>query len=465
MALHFYNTLTRKKQLFEPADPGRVTMYVCGPTVYSFAHIGNARPFVVFDVLARVLRRTYTLTYARNITDVDDKINDAARQQGIPIAELTSRFTGIFHDDMAALGVLPPDVEPCVTDHIPAIVDMIGRLIEAGHAYEAARHVVFSVPSFPDYGGLSGRSRDDMIAGARVEVAPYKQDPADFVLWKPSAPRDVGWDSPWGFGRPGWHIECSTMVEAHLGETIDIHGGGQDLVFPHHENEIAQSRCAHAGAPFARYWMHNGLVHADKEKMSKSIGNVLLVRNLLEDHPGEVIRLALLTAHYRQPLDWSDQLLVEAQQKLDRLYGALREAGVAGRLQSAPETPLPESFVAALEDDLNTPRALAELFELVRAANRCEDAVQRRGIARSLRAGAWLLGLLQADPAEWFSDAHTEAGADDLNAAEIDALIEQRETFRQQRKFVEADRIRDELTAKGIVLEDRGDGSRWRRAR
>jgi cysteinyl-tRNA synthetase len=342
---------------------------------------------------------------------------------------------------------------------------MIGRLIEAGHAYEAARHVVFSVPSFPDYGGLSGRSRDDMIAGARVEVAPYKQDPADFVLWKPSAPRDVGWDSPWGFGRPGWHIECSTMVEAHLGETIDIHGGGQDLVFPHHENEIAQSRCAHAGAPFARYWMHNGLVHADKEKMSKSIGNVLLVRNLLEDHPGEVIRLALLTAHYRQPLDWSDQLLVEAQQKLDRLYGALREAGVAGRLQSAPETPLPESFVAALEDDLNTPRALAELFELVRAANRCEDAVQRHGIARSLRAGAWLLGLLQADPAEWFSDAHTEAGADDLNAAEIDALIEQRETFRQQRKFVEADRIRDELTAKGIVLEDRGDGSRWRRAR
>jgi len=465
MALQIYNTLTRRKQPFEPGDPGRVTMYVCGPTVYSFAHIGNARPFVVFDVLARLLRRSYGLTYARNITDVDDKINDAAREQGISISQLTEHFTSIFHDDMAALGVLPPDVEPRVTNHIPQIVDMIARLIASGHAYEAASHVVFSVPSFAAYGGLSGRSREDMMAGARVEVAPYKRDPSDFVLWKPSAPDDVGWDSPWGFGRPGWHIECSTMVETHLGETIDIHGGGQDLVFPHHENEIAQSRCAHAGAGYARYWMHNGLVHVDSEKMSKSIGNVLLLRNLLEEHPGEVVRLALLTAHYRQPLDWTDRLLSEAQQKLDRLYGALREAGVRGSLDAAPDVPIPAPFVAALEDDLNTPSALAELFESVRAANRSAEPGRRREIAEGLRAGAWLLGLLHADPEHWFSNAPQGAGPDDPSEADIESLIDQREAFRQARNYAEADRIRDELAAKGIVLEDRGAGSRWRRAR
>lgn len=464
MALHLYNTLNREKQVFEPSDPSRATMYVCGPTVYSYAHIGNARPFVVFDVLARLLRRSYGLVYARNITDVDDKVNAAARDQGIEIGVLTARFAGIFHEDMDALGVEPPDVEPRVTDHIPAIVAMIGRLLETGHAYEAQSHILFSVPSFPDYGRLSGRGRDDMIAGARVEVAPYKRDPADFVLWKPSAAAEVGWDSPFGFGRPGWHIECSTMVEAHLGETIDIHGGGQDLVFPHHENEIAQSRCAHGGAPYVRFWLHNGLVHVESEKMSKSTGNVLLVRQLLEAHPGEVIRLALLTAHYRQPLDWSGQLLVEAQQKLDRLYGALRDAGLDGPGGAEPEVTLPEAVVTALEDDLNTPRALAELFELARVANRSDDQAERREVAARLRAGGWLLGLLQSDPVEWFSAARDGTGAG-LADAQIERLIAQRESLRAARQFAEADGIRDELAAQGIVLEDRDGQTRWRRSR
>jgi cysteinyl-tRNA synthetase len=464
MALHLYNTLNRAKQAFEPTDPARVTMYVCGPTVYSYAHIGNARPFVVFDVLARVLRRSYGVVYARNITDVDDKINAAAREQGIEIGALTAHFTRIFQEDMAALGVMPPDVEPRVTDHIPAIVAMIERLLEAGHAYEAESHVLFSVPSFADYGRLSGRGRDDMIAGARVEVAPYKRDPADFVLWKPSATGEVGLDSPFGFGRPGWHIECSTMVAAHLGETIDIHGGGQDLVFPHHENEIAQSRCAHGDAPYARFWLHNGLVHVESEKMSKSIGNVLLVRHLLEAHSGEVIRLALLTAHYRQPLDWSAQLLVEAAQKLDRLYGALRDAGIEGPGTAEPEITLPETVVTALEDDINTPRALAELFELARLANRSEDPKERRDLAARLRAGALLLGLLQSSPAEWFSAAR-EGSADGLADAEIESLIARRESLRGARQFAEADGIRDALAAQGIVLEDSDGQTRWRRAR
>ena len=473
MALQLYNTAARTKQVFEPRDPGRVTMYVCGPTVYSFAHIGNARPFVVFDVLSRLLRRSYRLVYARNITDVDDKINAAASQQGIPIGELTEKYARVFHADMAALGVLAPDLEPRVTEHIPAIIDMIERLVDSGNAYEAESHVLFSVPSFAAYGTLSGRSRDDMLAGARVDVAPYKRDPADFVLWKPSAASEVGWDSPWGYGRPGWHIECSTMVEAHLGESIDIHGGGQDLVFPHHENEIAQSTCVHGGAPYVRYWLHNGLVHVESEKMSKSVGNVLLVHRLLETHPGEAIRMALLTAHYRQPLDWSDQLLTEARQKLDRLYGALREAGVAGAQETAPEAALSSGFMAALEDDLNTPKALAELFALARAANRSTDRAARRNTAGQMRACAWLLGLLQADPDEWFAggldrgdslSSSPERAGSPLSGEQIDALIERREALRRERRYAEADQIRDELSGQGIVLQDGADGSRWRRA-
>jgi cysteinyl-tRNA synthetase len=465
MPLKIHNTLTHEIEPFEPRDPGRVTLYVCGPTVYNFAHIGNARPYVVFDVLARLLRRRYTLVYARNITDVDDKINVAAGAEGISIGELAGRYTHGFHDDMRALGVAPPDVEPRVTDHIPEIVAMIERLVAAEHAYEAEGHVLFAVARYAAYGRLSRRSRDDMIAGARVEVAPYKRDPADFVLWKPSAPDEVGWESPWGRGRPGWHMECSAMVEAHLGETIDIHGGGLDLVFPHHENEIAQSTCAHGGRPFARYWVHNGLVNIESQKMSKSAGNVLLIRDLLASHAGEVVRLGLLTALYRQPLDWSDQLLVEAKRRLDRMYAALRDAGIAGEQREAPAARPPEAVLEALENDLNTPNALAALAELVRAVNTAQSDAERREIATGLRAGAWLLGLLTQDPAAWFASAGAAAPRDgDLTEAEIETLLEQRLKHRAERRYAEADAIRDDLARRGIVIEDSAGRTRWRRA-
>jgi cysteinyl-tRNA synthetase len=464
MALFLHNTLTRAREPFEPAihaDPKRVTMYVCGPTVYNYPHIGNARPYVVFDVLQRLLRRSYTLTYARNVTDVDDKINEAAKAEGIEIGVLTARYLAAFHDDLRILGVEPPDVEPRVTSHVPQIIALIERLIAAGNAYEAEGHVLFAVPSFAAYGRLSGRDVDDMIAGARVEVAPYKRYPGDFVLWKPSDKDTVGWPSPWGRGRPGWHIECSAMAGTHLGETIDIHGGGVDLLFPHHENELAQSTCAHGGKPFARYWLHNGLIQADGEKMSKSLGNVRLARDLLREHGGETVRLALLTAHYRQPLDWTDQLVTEARQKLDRMYGALRDAGLSGALTRAPASPPPPKMLEALEDDLNTPEAVAELFGIVRATNRATDAAEKRALAESLRAGAWLLGLLTREPQDWFG-AGAPAQSDD---AEIDTLVKQRDALRRERNFAEADRIRRELTERGIVIEDAAGGARWRRLR
>ena len=464
MALFLHNTLTRAREPFEPAiqaDPKRVTMYVYGPTVYNYAHIGNARPPVVFDVLQRLLRRSYNLTYARNVTDVDDKINAAAKDEGIEIGVLTARYLAAFHDDLRILGVEPPDVEPRVTGHLPQIIALIERLIAVNHAYEAEGHVLFAVPSFADYGRLSGRDRDDMIAGARVEVAPYKRDPGDFVLWKPSDKDTAGWPSPWGRGRPGWHIECSAMAETHLGETIDIHGGGVDLLFPHHENELAQSTCAHGGKPFARYWLHNGLIQADGEKMSKSLGNVRLVRDLLREHGGETVRLALLTAHYRQPLDWTDQLVTEARQKLDRMYGALRDAGLSGPLTRAPASPPPPKMLAALEDDLNTPEAVAELFGVVKATNRATDPAEKRALAESLRAGAWLLGVLTEEPQAWFG-AGASAGTDD---AEVDTLVKQRDAFKRQRNYKEADRIRDLLSAQGIVIEDTPQGARWRRGR
>jgi len=459
--LQLYNTLKRELEPFEPLRPGRVTMYVCGITVYSSAHIGNARPNVVFDVLARLLRRSFELTYVRNITDVDDKINAAAKAEGISIGTLTRRYTALFHEDMQALGVLPPDVEPRVTGHMEPILTMIGQLLSAGCAYEAEGHVLFSVSRFADYGRLSGRSVDDLIAGARVEVAGYKRDAADFVLWKPSADDEVGWDSPWGRGRPGWHIECSAMAARHLGTTIDIHGGGQDLVFPHHENEIAQSRCAHGGAEFARYWVHNGLVNVDSEKMSKSVGNVLLLRELLDQHPGEVIRLGLLTAHYRQPLDWTEQLLRDSRRRLDRMYAALRDAGVSGPGAPPEDALVPAAMRRALEDDLNTPEALAGLAELVRAVNRAEAPDERRRQADALRAGGWMLGLLQQDPAAWFATA--AAGAGGLSEAEIETLLGERERLRAGRDYAAADSIRDRLADQGVVIEDGAGGTRWRR--
>jgi cysteinyl-tRNA synthetase len=446
MALVFHNTLTRTREPFAPADEGRVTMYVCGPTVYNFAHIGNARPPVVFDVLARLLRRSYALTYARNVTDVDDKINAAAKEEGVEIGVLTARYLAAYHDDMRTLGVAPPDIEPRVTDNVPQIVSMIEKIVAAGHAYEAEGHVLFAVPSFEAYGKLSGRDREELLAGARVEVAPYKRDAGDFVLWKPSPPDVVGWQSPWGRGRPGWHIECSAMVDHHLGETIDIHGGGVDLVFPHHENEVAQSRCAHGGKQYARYWLHNGLVQLNGEKMSKSLGNSLLVRDALGEHGGETVRLALLKAHYRQPLDWTAALVAEARQNLDRLYRALRDADVRGPQTEAPAADAPPAVLAALEDDLNTPLALSELLGVARAANTAADTAERSKLGASLRAGGWLLGLLTADPQQWL-----ETGTSD---ADIMALVEQREAFRKARNFKEADRIRDELKKRGYRLED-----------
>jgi cysteinyl-tRNA synthetase len=456
MSLSLYNTLSRRKERFEPAADGRVTMYVCGPTVYSSPHIGNARPAVVFDVLARVLRRRYALTYARNITDIDDKINAAAAAEGVAIDVIASRYTAAYHEDMRALGVLPPDVEPRATAHVAAIIAMIASLIDSGHAYEAEGHVLFRVASFPEYGRLSGRDQRELLAGARVEVAPYKEAPGDFVLWKPSTPELPGWDSPWGRGRPGWHIECSVMAARHLGRTIDIHGGGNDLIFPHHENEIAQSTCAHGGETFARFWLHNGFVNVDHAKMSKSIGNVILVRDLLEQAPGEAVRLALLSAHYRQPLDWTGAVLVEAHRKLDRLYRALRDA--PGWQDLWPDSEPEPAFIAALEDDLNTPRALAALFELARDVNRCTDPRQRVALAAKLRSSAELLGLLAQDPEAWCRGSAEEA----LEAEEIEAQLAARQAARAQRDFATADRIRDELAARGVLIEDGPDGARWR---
>jgi cysteinyl-tRNA synthetase len=463
MALSVHNTLTRTREPFAPADPQRVTMYVCGPTVYNFAHIGNARPPVVFDVLARLLRRSYDVRYARNVTDVDDRINEAARTENVDIGAITARYLAAYHEDMKVLGVAPPDVEPRVTESLPQIVAMIEKLVAAGHAYEAEGHVLFAVASFAAYGRLSGRDPEELLAGARVEVAPYKRDPGDFVLWKPSPDGVIGWPSPWGRGRPGWHIECSAMVGHHLGETIDIHGGGVDLVFPHHENEVAQSRCAHGGKQYARYWLHNGLVLVNGEKMSKSLGNFLLVRDALGEFGGETVRLALLKTHYRQPLDWTQALVAEARQNLDRLYGALRDAGIRGAAGAAA-TPqaadVPPGVLAALEDDLNTPLAFSELLAAARAANSSKDAHERRKLAEGLRAGGALLGLLQGDPHDWF--ARSSAGG--VDAAEIDSLLAQRDAFRRERNYREADRIRDQLAARGIVIEDVAGGARWRRA-
>jgi cysteinyl-tRNA synthetase len=462
MPLRLHNSLTRRVETFTPADPERVTMYVCGPTVYSYVHIGNARGPVVFDVLARLLRRRYPrLVYARNITDVDDKINAAATQAGVPIASITNRYADIYRADMARLGVAPPDIEPRATAHIQPIVAMCEALIASGHAYTADGHVLFDVASFPDYGKLSGRSTDELIAGARIEVAPYKRNPTDFVLWKPSPPELPGWDSPWGRGRPGWHIECSAMAAAHLGDVIDIHAGGVDLVFPHHENEIAQSRCAHGTPTFARFWLHNGMLTFGGAKMSKSIGNVKQLHALLEQYPPEALRYALLSAHYRQPLDWSDVLIEQSIATLDRLYGTLRDlTGFA--IPSASAAATTES---ALDDDLNTPAALAELNQLaaearqILARNQGEPGdAERHELTRikaELLACGNMLGLLQQAPAAWL-----QRGG--IDATKVERLIAARRDARGARDFARADAIRNELTAMGVAIEDGADGTRWK---
>ena len=458
MSLSLFNTLTREVERFDPLIPDRVSMYVCGPTVYDFAHLGNARPVVVFDILYRHLKRRYrTVTYVRNITDVDDKIMDRARETGETIEALTTRTTAAYHADMEALGTLRPDIEPRATQHIAEMIGIIEILMAQGHAYAAEGHVLFHVPSMRDYGQLSRRSRDDLVAGARVEVAPYKKDPADFVLWKPSAADQPGWDSPWGRGRPGWHIECSAMAKKHLGVTFDIHGGGLDLIFPHHENEIAQSRCAHDGAPLARYWLHNGFLTISGDKMSKSLGNFFTVRQLLAGAPGEAVRLTLLSAHYRQPLDFSIEGLRQAKATLDRFYGALRSAAA---LPTEPAA-VPAGIEAALDDDLNTPLALAVLHDLAGALHRAETPAEKAKAKGPLIAGGQALGLLTSDPEAWFR--WQPAGAATMDEAEIEQQIAARAAARQAKNYAEGDRIRDTLLAAGIALEDTAKGTLWKR--
>ena len=456
--LSLYNSLTRKKEEFVPADPQRVTMYVCGPTVYNHAHIGNARPAVVFDVLARLLRRLYPhVVYARNITDIEDKIIAAAKAEGVDISVITEKYADIYRKDMGTLGVLAPDLEPKATETIAEMIAMMERLIAAGHAYAAEGHVLFNVPSFAEYGRLSGRDRDEMVAGARVEVAPYKKDPSDFVLWKPSDAGQPGWESPWGRGRPGWHIECSAMIEKHLGETIDIHGGGIDLQFPHHENELAQSACSHGGAPLARFWLHNGFVNIESEKMSKSLGNVQLVNDLIKQAPGEAIRLALLNGHYRQPLDWTAEGLTQAKRMLDRLYGALRN--LADVKAEPANDAAPDAFVDALLDDLNTPKALAVLFDLAKQANTATDPGTRAQLKAALIGAGRMIGILEMDPEAWFAGG---GAASHIDGEEIERLIAARNAARKAKDFAEADRIRDELAAQGIQIEDGPQGTSWR---
>jgi len=485
--LHIYNTLTRTKETFTPIDPTHVRMYVCGPTVYDFAHLGNARPVVVFDTFYRLLKRHYPkVTYARNITDVDDKILARAKERGISIKELTVGTTRQFHDDMDQLNALRPDHEPRATDYISQMITLTQTLIENGHAYEAEGHVLFSVQTMPEYGRLSRRSRDELIAGARVEIAPYKKDAADFVLWKPAPEGGEGWDSPWGYGRPGWHLECSAMADDLLGETFDIHGGGLDLIFPHHENEIAQSSCAHCGKPPANYWMHNGFLIVNGEKMSKSLGNFFTVHELLDEAPGEALRLSLLTSHYRQPCDFTKEGLAKAKATLDKWYGALRavkdvaltvipaQAGIQSHSSGASESTtldsglrrndgvganVPAAIEDALLDDLNTPLAISHIHELVGDLNRATSNDEKAKLKAGLLAAGEALGLLQQDAESWLK-GHVEGG---LSDEEIEAQITARLDARKSKNFAESDRIRDTLAAQGIILEDGPNGTIWRR--
>ncbi|MGD9510399.1 MAG: cysteine--tRNA ligase [Geminicoccaceae bacterium] len=466
MQLRLHNTLTRRKEDFHPIDPNRVRLYVCGPTVYQRIHVGNARAFVVFDVLFRLLRHLYGedhVVYVRNITDIDDKIMDQARADGEDIRALTDRTAAQFHEDLAALGCLPPTHEPRATEHVGGMVALIEELIARGHAYAAEGHVLFSVPSMPDYGRLSGRNRDEQIAGARVDVAPYKRDPADFVLWKPSAENQPGWDSPWGYGRPGWHIECSAMSEAFLGPLpFDIHAGGLDLIFPHHENEIAQSCCARGIDSMARFWLHNGFLDMRGEKMSKSVGNVVRVPEALAAAPGEAVRLHLLATHYRQPADFTEDALHEAKRMLDRFYGALERVSASNAEEPHPEV------LAALGDDLNTPRALVTLHDLVGEVNRSGSSFA----ASVLRASGAVLGLLKSDPDHWLKGNRIEMsftgggrGSLGYTDRQIAELIGRRHAARRGRDFRTADQIRDDLKQYGVILEDRPDGTTdWRRA-
>jgi len=445
--LRLFNTLAKEKQKFTPYVSHHVGIYACGPTVYDRIHVGNARPLVLFDILVKLLRYHYdTVMYVRNITDVDDKINQRAMENGTTINSLCEQTIVDFQNDCIALNVAAPDVEPRATQHIAEMLEMITELVESGHAYEASGHVLFSVATMPEYGKLSGRSMDEMIAGARVEVAPYKKDPGDFVLWKPSDTTQPGWDSPYGRGRPGWHIECSAMARKYLGKEFDIHAGGLDLIFPHHENEIAQSCCAHNTKNMARYWVHNGYVTVNGEKMSKSAGNFTTVADALTKHRGEAIRYALMAAHYRAPLDYSDGQVSESKQALDRLY---RAAG------DAVATNPPSKFIDILNDDLNTPQALAFLHQKAKDTNKGDE-----NAAGEIKACAELLGLLNYSSEEWF---RSEAEMKDLSVAEIEQLIEERRMARLSKNFSVADEIRQRLASNGIELLDSADGTNWQK--
>lgn len=460
MTFTVFNTLTRRKEPFVPLDENNIRMYVCGPTVYDRAHIGNARPIIVFDTLYRLLKHLYPkVTYVRNITDVDDKIIKKSQESGEPINVITEKTSRFFHEDIAELNALPPDIEPRATQHIAEMIDLVKHLVDNGYAYEAQGHVLFSVSKMKNYGALSGRSMDEMIAGARVEVAPYKKEPGDFILWKPSDETQPGWDSPWGFGRPGWHLECSAMSSKYLGETFDIHGGGQDLIFPHHENEIAQSCCAFGHDFYAKYWLHNGHLMVNGEKMSKSLGNFFTIREILDQVPGEAFRLYTLGTHYHQPLNWLPEGLKQAKQTMDRFYTALRSTPSVDLTGAKPDG----EVVEALKDDLNTPKAIAVLHSLATALNKAESADKQAEIKKELIASAHLLGLLYQDPEEWFRAGSASAGQG-IGESEIEALIQKRADARKAKDFATADAVRKELADKGVIIEDTPAGTQWKRA-
>ena len=453
MAISFFNTLSGRHEDFIPLSPQQVTMYVCGPTVYNYIHIGNARPLVIFDVLFRLLKLSCPqVKYIRNITDIDDKIIKTAQDNGQSIAAVSEKFTRAFHQDIEGLNLLPPTAEPYATEHIPQMIKLIEQLIHNNYAYEAEKHILFDVSRMPTYGQLSKRKPEDMLAGARVDVAPYKKDPADFILWKPSTTEQPGWDSPWGYGRPGWHLECSVMAESHLGKVIDIHGGGQDLIFPHHENEIAQSCCAHNNDLFARYWLHNGYINVDGKKMSKSLNNFFTLREVLDLWHGEVIRYTLLSTHYRKPMDWKTESLEQAKINLDKLYRVLKDHAHNQRTQKNKDQAPDAAVVAALENDLNTPQAIAELHKLA-----------QHGTADKLIASAHFLGLLQNDPDDWFKWQAKTTSETPLSVSEIDALIAERNEARRIKDYKRSDAIRKHLEMKNIILEDRNGETSWRK--
>ena len=453
--LKLYDTFVGAKREFVPIDPNCVTAYLCGPTVYSYSHVGNFRPPVIFDVLVRLLRREYPkVLYSLNITDIDDKINAAAKEQSVDISVISEKYTEIYNSDLTALGVRIPDIQPKVTDHIGEIHDFISQLLQSGNAYFEQGHVLFDVESYSAYGRLGRRNMDEMLAGARIDVASYKKNEGDFVLWKPSSDDQPGWDSPWGRGRPGWHIECSAMSAKHLGKTIDIHGGGLDLVFPHHENERAQSNCVNGGKEFVNYWLHNGLINFGDEKMSKSLGNVLLVHDLLDEVPGEVIRYVLISAHYRAPLDWNDKAIATARKNVDKLYSVLR------RLDQVPllsENHIPDAFLRALRDDLNTSLALTELYVLVRQANKETDHKRLSQIKTAIVQASKMLGLGQQNWRDWFG-----VNSSASEASEIELLIAKRQTAKEAKDWTKADKLRAQLLEMGVVLEDGAEGTRWR---